>query len=138
LKRLEVEMSFPQKGKVLPKRLRQDGRFALLVTGVLRRSLGERSSAIKVAARWTGAGERTVKNWFSGQNAPSGDHFLELVRNCPDMLDEFLAAAGQTERLSGVNVRRARLALVSALLNLDKLMEGESGLLTPHLSPRDK
>ncbi len=46
------------------------------------------------------------------------------------MLDEFLAAAGQTERLSGVNVRRARLALVSALLNLDKVMEGEVDLPT--------
>ncbi|MEJ0050215.1 MAG: hypothetical protein WDN02_03195 [Methylovirgula sp.] len=53
-----------------------------------------------MVARWTGATERTVKNWFSGHNAPSGDYFLELVRNCPDMLDEFLAAAGQTERLS--------------------------------------
>jgi hypothetical protein len=118
-------MSFPKKGKVLPKTLQDDARFAVMVARVLRRSVGERSSAIKMVARWTGAGERTVKNWFSGRNAPSGDHFLELVRNCPDMLDEFLSAAGQTERLSGVNIRRARLALVSALLNLDKVMESE-------------
>lgn len=103
-------MSFPKKGKVLPKKLQEDGGFAVLVARVLRRSVGERSSAIKVVARWTGATERTVKNWFSGQNGPSGDHFLELVRNCPDM-----------------NIRRARLALVSALLNLDKLMESEAG-----------
>lgn len=118
-------MSFPKKGKVLPKTSQDDARFAVLVARVLRRSVGERSSAIKMVAGWTGAGERTVKNWFSGRNAPSGDHFLELVRNCPDMLDEFLAAAGQTERLSGVNIRRARLALVSALLNLDKVTESE-------------
>lgn len=128
-------MSFPKKGKILPKQYRADGSFAVLVARVLRRSVGERSSAIKIVARWTGAGERTVKNWFSGQNGPSGDYFLELVRNCPDMLDEFLAAAGQTERLSGINIRRARLALVSALLNLDKVMEAEANSITTQSLP---
>lgn len=118
-------MSFPKTGIVLPKPGHLDGRYAYLVGMVLRRSLGERLSAIKVVARWTGAGERTVKNWFAGRSGPCGDHFIELVRHCPDMLDEFLAAAGQTERLAGVSVRTARLALVTSLLALDKLMESE-------------
>jgi len=77
-----------------------------LVANVPRRSLGERSSAIKVVAL-DRPGEHTVKNWFAGQNAPSGDHFLELVRQCPDTLDEFLAAADQRERLAGVSARHA-------------------------------
>lgn len=118
-------MSFPKKGKVFPHGGARNGKFAELVAAVLCRSLGERSSAIKIVVRWTGAGERTVKNWFVAKNAPSGDHFLELVRNCPDMLDEFLAAAGQKERLAGVSVRAARLALVTSILALDKLMDSE-------------
>lgn len=118
-------MSFPEMGKLLPNGSGHDEKFAKLVANVLCRSLGERSSAIKIVARWTGACERSVKNWFAGQNAPSGDHFLELVRHCPDMLDEFLAAAGQKERLAGVSLRTARLALVSSLLTLDKLMMDE-------------
>lgn len=113
-------MSFPQRGRSFPRQV--EGRLAGLVAGVLRTSLGERSSSIKVVAGWTGAGERTVKNWFAGQHAPSGDHFLELVRHCPDMLDAFLAAAGQPERLACVHLRAARLALVSSLLALDELI----------------
>jgi phenylpyruvate tautomerase PptA (4-oxalocrotonate tautomerase family) len=120
-------MSFPETGKVFPNGRAGDEKFAKLVSSVLCRALGERSSAIKVVARWTGAGERTVKNWFVAKNAPSGDHFLELVRHCPDMLDEFLAAAGQKERLAGVSVRAARLALVTSILALDKLMDSEDG-----------
>ena len=120
-------MSFPETGKVFPNGRASDEKFAKLVASVLCRVLGERSSAIKVVARWTGAGERTVKNWFVAKNAPSGDHFLELVRHCPDMLNEFLAAAGQKERLAGVSVRAARLALVTSILALDKLMETEDG-----------
>lgn len=118
-------MSFPETGNVFPNGRAGDEKFAKLVASVLCRALGERSSAIKVVARWTGAGERTVKNWFVAKNAPSGDHFLELVRHCPDMLDEFLAAAGQKERLAGVSVRAARLALVTSILALDKLMDKE-------------
>lgn len=118
-------MSFPEKGNIFPNGRTSDETFAKLVSSVLCRALGERSSAIKVVARWTGAGERTVKNWFVAKNAPSGDHFLELVRHCPDMLDEFLAAAGQKERLAGVSVRAARLALVTSILALDKLMDRE-------------
>lgn len=118
-------MSFPERGNVFPHGGASEEKFAKLVASVLCRALGERSSAIKVVARWTGAGERTVKNWFVAKNAPSGDHFLELVRHCPDMLDEFLAAAGQKERLAGVSVRAARLALVTSILALDKLMDKE-------------
>lgn len=118
-------MSFPETGKVFPNAGAYDEKFANIVASVLCRALGERSSAIKIVARWTGAGERTVKNWFVAKNAPCGDHFLELVRHCPDMLDEFLAAAGQKERLAGVSVRAARLALVTSILALDKLMQKE-------------
>jgi hypothetical protein len=115
-------MSFPKKGKVLPA---QDGTapFAALVAVTLRQALGDKPSAIKVVARWTGAGERTVKNWFSGRSGPSGDHFLELVRHSPDVLDAFLIAAGKSDRIAASSVRAARLALVAALHTLDKFAD---------------
>ena len=31
--------------------------------------------------RWTGANERTAKNWLSGANVPSGEHLLEIIRH---------------------------------------------------------
>jgi hypothetical protein len=116
-------MSFPKKGRVLPAHGDGTGPFAALVAVTLRQSLGDRPSAIKVVARWTGAGERTVKNWFSGKSGPSGDHFMELVRHSPDVLDAFLIAAGQTDRIAASSVRAARMSLVAALHSLDKFTE---------------
>ncbi len=31
--------------------------------------------------RWTGASDRTVKNWFSGANGPSGEHLSVLMEH---------------------------------------------------------
>lgn len=116
-------MSFPKKGRVLPVHADGTGPFAALVAVTLRQSVGDRPSAIKVVARWTGAGERTVKNWFSGKSGPSGDHFMELVRHSPDVLDAFLIAAGQTDRIAASSVRAARMSLVAALHSLDKFTD---------------
>jgi hypothetical protein len=41
--------------------------FALEIAAVLERTLRDRNTRIKTVARWTGANERTVKNWLSGQ-----------------------------------------------------------------------
>jgi hypothetical protein len=43
--------------------------------------------AIKTLMRWTGANERTAKNWHCGVNGPSGEHLLEIMRNS-DMVFE--------------------------------------------------
>ncbi|MCA0424005.1 MAG: hypothetical protein LCH61_11900 [Proteobacteria bacterium] len=116
-------MSFPKKGRVLPVAADGTGPFAALIAVTLRQSLGDRPSAIKVVARWTGAGERTVKNWFAGKSGPNGDHLMDLVRNCPDVLDAFLIAAGRSDRIAASNVREARMALIAALHTLDKFSE---------------
>ncbi len=99
------------------------GPFAALVAVTLRQAMVDKPSAIKVMARWTGAGERTVKNCFSGRGAPSGDHFLELARDSPDVLDALLKAAGQSDRIAASGVRAARLALIAALHTLDQFAD---------------
>lgn len=35
---------------------------------------------------WTGATERTVKYWFSGERGPSGDHLIALARHSDAVL----------------------------------------------------
>ena len=67
---------------------------------------------------WHGAGQFS-KTWETAGRARG------LVRHCPEVLDEFLVAGGQTDRLASVSVRAARLALVSSLLFLDKIVEGQ-------------
>ena len=69
-------MSFPKKGKFFPKENGYDGNgqvdrtnwFACEeIAAALRRSLGDSRAGVKTVAAWTGANEKTVKNWFAGQ-----------------------------------------------------------------------
>jgi len=55
-------------------------------TRTLCAALGDSHRAIKVTMRWTGAGERTVKNWFAGRNGPNGQHLVELLRRSDEVL----------------------------------------------------
>lgn len=115
-------MSFPVSGNVFPKRHRREPRkrsFAKLVSTALRASLRGQSSSIKTVALWTGANERTVKNWFAGSRAPSGDHFLGLAANSPAVLAAFLAAIHRNDCLVMADIEEARAKVAAALLALE-------------------
>jgi hypothetical protein len=62
-------MSFPKKGKSFPRR-RGDGNnlddqaFAMKIASALQSELKDHNSRAKLVAGWTGAHERTVKNWI--------------------------------------------------------------------------
>ena len=51
-------------------------RYRKAVAAALRAELGLTHQAIKTAMRWTGASERTVKYWLSGERGPSGEHLI--------------------------------------------------------------
>lgn len=61
----------------------------------LHEELDDTHKAIKMAMRWTGASERTVKYWFSGERGPSGDHLIALARHSDAVLYGVLALAGR-------------------------------------------
>jgi hypothetical protein len=71
--------SFPKKGKSFPKRSGgggsdfslDDHAFAMKIASALTSELKDRNSRVKLVAGWTGAHERTVKNWILGRYAPS-------------------------------------------------------------------
>lgn len=54
--------------------------YASAISQALRHELGETHSSVKIVARWTGASERAVKNWFSGRCGPSGEHLISLAQ----------------------------------------------------------
>ncbi|MGH6782626.1 MAG: hypothetical protein ACREB5_11055 [Sphingomonadaceae bacterium] len=115
-------MSFPNSGNVFPKYRQRDPRplsFAKLVSTALRTSLRGQSSSIKTVALWTGASERTVKNWFAGDRAPSGDHFLGLAAHSPAVLAAFLAAIHRNDCLVMADIEVARAKVAAALMALD-------------------
>jgi len=97
--------SFPKKGKSFPKR---DGRggsdfslddhaFAMKIASALKAELKDRNSRAKLVASWTGANERTVKNWILGRYAPCGRHLVVLAQHSDQVLNAILSMAGRED-----------------------------------------
>lgn len=72
-------------------------RYRKAVAAALRAELGLTHQAIKTAMRWTGASERTVKYWLSGERGPSGEHLILLAQHSDAVMLTILTMA---ERLS--------------------------------------
>jgi hypothetical protein len=116
-------MSFPKKGKSFPKsgnpnNSNGDGGvldgtidFALEIASALQRTLRDRNKRIKTVAGWTGANERTVKNWLSGQYGPCGAHLVILIQHSDEVLNAVLSMA-----------RRHDLVFAQKLVDLEQRM----------------
>jgi hypothetical protein len=116
-------MSFPKKGKSFPKRgksfpkRRGDGSsdfslddhaFAMKIASALTSELKDRNARAKLVAGWTGASERTVKNWISGRYAPCGRHLVVLAQHSDQVLNTILLMADRQDRFFGGNVEDLR------------------------------
>ena len=83
-------MSVPPKGEELPKKgeklpsartpQKRAREFAQAIADALKEEMA-RGASIKTIRAWTGAGERTVKGWLTGSNAPRGIHLDGLFRS---------------------------------------------------------
>jgi hypothetical protein len=100
-------MSFPKKGKSFPKSGSgggadfnvDDHAFAMKIASALRSELKDRNSRAKLVAGWTGANERTVKNWILGRYAPCGRHLVVLAQHSDQVLNAILSMAGRQDLL---------------------------------------
>jgi hypothetical protein len=99
-------MSFEKKGKSFPKMGRSfpnghreadagldDREFAVKIASALKSELKHRNSRAKLVAGWTGANERTVKNWMLGRYGPCGRHLVALAQHSDQVLFAILAMA---------------------------------------------
>ena len=73
--------------------------YARAIRDALRGELGSTTSANKTVRQWTGAGERTIKNWFDGTCGPRGEHLLLLAYHSDSVFEIILTL---TEREHGV------------------------------------
>ncbi len=120
----------PKEGKTFPgKKL---GEYATAIAQALERELGDSHRAIKVTMRWTGAQERTVKNWFAGRNGPNGQHLVALVRQSDEVLKVLLHLAGREEILVANKLLGARDKLAEMLALMHVLMDGISASTQDH------
>jgi hypothetical protein len=92
-------------------------RFAKEIAAALQRASAESGLQVKTVAGWTGANERTVKNWFSGQYGPSGEHLLVFARHCHEVLKTMLGIMERQDLLialefGDIEQRIAKLAVL--------------------------
>jgi hypothetical protein len=109
---------FPKMGKTFPdtaSRALPEQHYAEAIAAALTNELGESRRAIKTVMRWTGANERTVKNWFAGTSGPSGQHLIAVVRHSDAVFEAVMALAGRNEVAAAKRLVDARETLVAIL-----------------------
>jgi hypothetical protein len=116
----------PVSGKTFPKspdNIEQaaDQDFRAVVAETLREAFGGTGRSVKTVMAYTGAGERTVKNWFEGKNGPNGENLIELMRHSDHVLEAVLLISGREEILAGKLLVDARNKLVEMLEIIDQL-----------------
>jgi hypothetical protein len=115
---------FPKKCKFFPvsaRTARDEIDYVSVVAVELRRELGGTHRAAKTIMKWTGANERTVKNWLAGRHGPSGEHLLHLCRHSDLVLDAFLRLAGRERPVTAEGLVPLRNALAETLKQIDLL-----------------
>lgn len=128
---------FPKTGR----KLHGDGdelAFAAMMSEALIEALGPTHQAVKIAMRWTGASERSVKHWLAGTHAPRGMHLLGLMRNFDEVLRRLLIASGRREALIALEVSVLRTKLTETMGFLDKLFPPEMGNASGEVQGRER
>lgn len=111
----------PKKGIVFPNG-KILGPYAMAVAYALKSQLGTTHRAVKIIMRWTGAGERTVKNWLSGVSGPNGQHLVDLMRHSDEVLDILLLMAGRKQIAAAKKLVDVRNKLAETIQQVDELM----------------
>jgi hypothetical protein len=103
---------FPKTGKKFPADVGSSpSTYAALIAEILKAELGNSHHAHKTLMRWTGANERTAKNWLSGSNGPSGEHLLQLMRNSDRVFEFVLRLSHRPALLSNQRLEEVRNSL---------------------------
>jgi hypothetical protein len=96
--------------------------FTAQIAVALARRFGHTHAAIKTVATWTGANERTVKNWFAGRYAPSAHHLVTLAAKSDDVMEVFLSMTCRADLLAAVQLSAVRQEVLVAVDRLHDLL----------------
>ena len=92
--------------------------YPAAIAAALRAEVGDSHQAVKSVMRWTGADERTVKNWLAGRRGPRGEHLLALIRHSNVVLEIVLQFAGREQIIAAKVLLDARNALAEMLAGI--------------------
>lgn len=117
----------PESGKHFPNSAARlasavDFDFTEVIAETLRETFGGSPAAVKTVMAYTGARERTVRNWFEGKNGPNGNNLVRLVCNSDEVLEVFLLMADRDNILIAKKLVDAREKLTEMLSLVDALL----------------
>lgn len=119
---------FRKKGNNVPSAGSDGHPYAGAIADALRTELGQSHRATKTLMRWTGASDRTAKNWLSGSCGPSGDHLVLLARESDSVLATVLGLAGRNQHMVGADLLTIRHALLTATELVNGLLGVEAAV----------
>ena len=93
--------------------------YPLAIAYALKSELGTTHQAVKIIMRWTGARERTVKNWLAGISGPSGQHLVDLMRHSDDVPEVLLILAGRQQTVAVQRLVDLRNKLAEMVEHID-------------------
>jgi len=100
--------------------------FAAVISETLRETFSGSGRSIKTVMAYTGAGERTVKNWFAGKNAPNGENLVMLMRHSDEVLEALLLMAGRKDILTAKLLIDARGKLAEIVKIIDEVQADQA------------
>ncbi|MBW8911568.1 MAG: hypothetical protein JF564_06720, partial [Sphingomonas sp.] len=103
----------PKTGTLLPRPgvTVTEQEYASRICQALRDDLGGSRAAAKSIMRWTGASNRTARNWLNGAASPSGYHLVCLARGSNAVLAAMLSMSGRPELALSADIRAIEVAL---------------------------
>lgn len=94
--------------------------FSEMIAVALRNEFGNTRQTVKTIMGWTGASERTVKNWLAATHGPSGEHLVHLAKHSDEIFELFLLMADRKPVLTTVTLMRLRSHLEQTIERLDR------------------
>jgi|GEM_PF-1250649 len=104
-----------------------ESEYRQAISTALSQELGDAGQGVKATMRWTGASERTSKNWISGSYGPTAEHLIELMRHSDTVLNVVLGLSGRPEAMTMERIKTARDELADILEELDLLFGSHDG-----------
>jgi hypothetical protein len=88
--------------------------YSSQIRQALRDELGGSRAAAKSLMRWTGASNRTARNWLNGAASPSGYHLVCLARESNAVLAAMMSLSGRPELALSADIHAVEVALAKA------------------------
>ena len=121
---------FPKTGNKFPKRKERlsEAYYAMAISEALKAELGTSAGAAKQIQRWTGATDRTARNWLNGVVGPRGRHLMDLARESDAVLAAVITMMGRPELALAPDLHAVEVALAKASGAFEILRRQRAGL----------